>query len=232
MWQSAPVVRIAQTLLIGLRITPIANDKNSGYTLLSDSDVRTVLCKILDCDRYTLINDQDLEGRRWVAQGILEGIAHRLSKALDDKSVRSSAQKYCRQPSATDVAQMQLRCTSQKPPGPVRFRVITGNPKYKYKPLSLWVAQYSRGALRQQGCDHLVLSGVDFTKRLKPVPFRKSAKLIKLGLTDFYLEGDRDTLSSTIGPGQDALDKLFLGSVQLLLRGQYASWRTSDSEMI
>ena len=103
---------------------------------------------------------------------------------MDDESITNAVQKSSWAQNATEVAQIQLRCKSQKEPGQVWFRVITGNAAYRYKSLALWVADRARLYLRRSGNDHLVLSGVDFVRRLKAIRFSSTALLVKLDVKD------------------------------------------------
>ena len=102
-----PVVRIAQAMLKGLRQTPIPNDKNSGYTLIADSEIRLILFKILESDKYELIDEETLRLRKYRAAGNLTSLVKRLSKAMDDASVANSVQKSSWAAGATEVAQIQ-----------------------------------------------------------------------------------------------------------------------------
>ena len=161
-----PVCRIAERMLKEIFLTPIPNDKNSGYTLVADADLRLILLEITSCDRYRRLDEEELILRRYRAQGQMSALATRMAKLYDDKSVESEIQRSCRQPSSSDLAQFQLRCKSQKDPGEVWFRVITGNSQYKYRSLAMWVSQQARIRLKRHGNNHLVLSGVDFVSRL------------------------------------------------------------------
>ena len=127
------------------------------------------------------------EGFGWKA--VWPNIVKKLAKALDDPEIVSDARRSCWEKGATDVAQVQLRCKSQKPPDELWLRVITGNAAYNYKSLAMWAADQARLRVRRYGCSHLVLSGVDFVKRIRGVRWLASAKLVKLDLKDFYLEG-------------------------------------------
>ena len=127
-------------MLKGLRQTPVASDKNSGYTLLSDSDVRNVLLTVLESEKYVLLDGEELRLRKYRAADTLTSLAKRLSVALGDTSITNAVQKSSWAQNATEVAQIQLRCKSQKEPGQVWFRVITGNAVYRYISLALWVA--------------------------------------------------------------------------------------------
>ena len=204
--------------------------KTSGYTLLSDMDARSVLQTILASDRYLLLSSEELATRRDLASCRMVALARRISKAEDDTSLLGAIKKSCWWKHASDVAQVQLRCKSQKEPGQVWFRVITGNAAYKYKSLAAWVSIHAKRLLRQHGNAHLVLSGVDFTRRLKRARFSDTALLAKLDLKDFYLEGWHRILAGVIGPGATMLDKAFFDAVVFLLSEQYAQCGELDPE--
>ena len=52
----------------GMSVTPIPNDKDSGYTLVDDSDIKLVLAEITSRNRYRKLNDEQLRLRRFWAK--------------------------------------------------------------------------------------------------------------------------------------------------------------------
>ena len=118
---------------------------------------------------------------------------------------------------------MQLRCKSQKDAGKVWFRVITGTSKYMYRSLAECVAAEIGSTLESLGDDHLVLSEVDFAKRLQRAQYLSTAVFVKLDLTDFYLEGLHDVIMAELRKrsGRSGKEVAFLEAVELLLSEQY-----------
>ena len=161
-----PVIKVARHIFQTMQTTPIPNDNKSGYTLVADCDLKIVLEKILNTDRYKAISLEELDARRLVAKTTLENIASRLSKKYDDKRIQNATMKSFRESYATDIAQMQLRCKTHREAGQVWLRVITGNGAYSYKSLSFWLVHRARHLRNTQGAHQfLVLSGVDYVRR-------------------------------------------------------------------
>ena len=67
-----PVIKVAHRILEKMQTTPIPNDKNSGYTLIADGELRVVLEIIFNSNRYMAISSDVHDARRIVAKAKLE----------------------------------------------------------------------------------------------------------------------------------------------------------------
>ena len=135
---------MAETLLQDMPYIPIPNDKDSGYALVADADVRTTSDDITSSDRYATVSDDELRRADGEAVELVRSLAKRIAKHEDDWSWMSTICAPLKLDVAASVARAQLMCKSQKPSGEEGFRVIMGTAKYKFRDLSAWVAMVAR----------------------------------------------------------------------------------------
>ena len=96
-----------------MAVTPVANDKDSGYSLVKDHDLEKVLTDILNTDRYAVISEEKLKRDDADAVKKLEGIAKRIAKYEGDYGWMSAIMGPVWQNKSPSIAQVQLKCKTQ-----------------------------------------------------------------------------------------------------------------------
>ena len=95
-----PVVRVAERLLSSMAVTPVANDKDSGYSLVKDHDLEKVLTDILNTDRYAVISKEKLKSLEAILNSRVFGQANVLKKIADAIKVSRIGQRNGNKPQA------------------------------------------------------------------------------------------------------------------------------------
>ena len=192
------------------------NDKEGGWTILSNDAMRALTDEVLGGGNYCVVEPPVVNEIR---AGSLR-LAKRIVSFEEDPRWMKAVCKGWR--SSSICASLKLLLKSHKGEGDVKCRAVHAAPVYSLEGLSRWMMQKIRGKLKN--LPHLIHASKQVVQRIEALEAVRSCILVKVDIKDFYAVGAHHVIAGHVAAlfaGDEQLRSTIFDAIFYLLDHQY-----------
>jgi hypothetical protein len=212
------MTKIGLRMLKKMPVIPVQSDKNHGYVLHTENDIREIKEAIMSKDMYEEVHPYS------IPKNLNETYVN-LCKRVAELEGNPSLSELTRSMfvGSTFISRLLITCKDHKEQGMITHRNIHANHCYSHKGLSKWLAMRLEENLHSRtSASYIVKDIPQFIESVQSLRVPEGAYLMHLDIKDFFLTGTETELTQPIREGYDATDKkLVLDVAEFLLSSQY-----------